>query len=254
MYTMIVVDDESEIRHGFCNFVPWSDIGFSIVADFSGAQEADDYLSRHAVDVIVMDIRMIGMSGLELIEIEAARHPETCLIVLSGYRDFDYAQRAMRFGVRYYLVKPVKYAQIMEVFTEIRHELDERRAGPAARPESADSIAESENENPNIRKIREYIHAHIRDVTLDGTAQFVRMNPYYLSTFFHRCTGEKFIDYLVHVRMKEAARLLTTTNMRIQDIAHQVGYSTPNSFARSFRLIYGITPREYRHNGVKESP
>lgn len=254
MYTMLVVDDENEIRNGFCNLFPWSEIDFTIVADFSSAQEADQYLQQNKVDVIVTDIRMMGMSGLELIENESRRHPDTCLIVLSGYRDFDYAQQAMRFGVRHYLVKPIKYAQIIEVFKQIHSELDVRQAKPPAEEKQpAAEPADSEKDNPTIEKIREFIQAHYRDVTLESTAQYIRMNPYYLSTFFHQHTGEKFIDYLTSIRMKEAARLLSQSAMRVQDIAHQVGYSTANSFSRSFRLIYGMTPREYRLHGAKET-
>ncbi len=248
MYTMIVVDDEREIRKGFCNFFPWTEIDFNIVADFSSAQEADEYLQQNKVDVLVTDIRMIGMSGLDLIENESKRHPETSFIVVSGYRDFDYAQRAMLFGVRHYLVKPIKYAQIMEVFTQIHRELDEHRIQSGTLPPKPEKI-DSESENPAIRKIKEFIHAHYEDVTLESAAQYIRMNPYYLSTFFHQHTGEKFIDYLMTARMKEAARLLSGSSLRIQDIARRVGYSTSNSFSRSFRLTYGMTPREYRLQG-----
>ena len=68
MYTMIVVDDEMEIRRGFCTYFPWQEIGFEIRADFKSAQEAEEYLKEHQTDVLVTDIRMRGMSGIELIE------------------------------------------------------------------------------------------------------------------------------------------------------------------------------------------
>ena len=254
MYRMIVVDDEREIRKGFCNYFPWSEIGFTVVADFSSAQEADEYLQHNSVDVVVTDIRLIGMSGLELIENEYRRNSDTCFIVISGYRDFDYAQQVMRFGVRHYMVKPIKYAQILEVFTQIHRELDEKRTPEASDLNSRPDNDETENENPTVKKIKEFIHVHYEDVTLESTAQYIRMNPYYLSTYFHQHTGEKFIDYLTRARMKEAARLLTRTSLKIQDIAGRVGYSTSNSFSRSFRLTYGLSPREYRLQERNEEP
>ena len=103
MYTMIVVDDEMEIRRGFCTYFPWQEIGFEIRADFKSAQEAEEYLKEHQTDVLVTDIRMRGMSGIELIEAVRNAGVNMEIVVISGYRDFDYAQR-----VRHYLVKPMK--------------------------------------------------------------------------------------------------------------------------------------------------
>ncbi|MCR4708396.1 MAG: helix-turn-helix domain-containing protein [Clostridiales bacterium] len=256
MYTMIVVDDEREIRKGFCTYFPWEKIGFSILADFSSAQAADEFLIRNPVDVVVTDIKMLSMSGLELIEAAHARAPETVFIVVSGYRNFEYARQAMRFGVRHYLVKPIKYAQIVEEFSQIRAELDAQRSGTISAGRAAEAQKTEQQgpdeENEMIRRIKEFIHVHYEDATLESTAQHVKINPYYLSTFFHQQTGEKFSDYLTRARMKEAARLLTRTSMQIQDIARRVGYTTSNSFSRSFRQCFQMTPKEYRLRGRSE--
>lgn len=250
---MIVVDDEREIRKGFCTYFPWTEIGFNILADFSSAQEADEFLSHNKVDVVVTDIKMIGMSGLELLEAQCARDPETVLIVVSGYRNFEYARQAMRFGVRHYMVKPIKYAQIVEEFGQIREELDaQRKVKEMTIPELPTEKTGCDEENETIRRIKEFIHAHYEDATLESTAQHVRINPYYLSTFFHQQTGEKFSDYVTRARMKEAARLLVRTSMQIQDIARRVGYTTSNSFSRSFRQCFNVTPKEYRLRGRGE--
>lgn len=254
MYTMIVVDDEREIRKGFCTYFPWAEIGFTILADFSSAQEADEFLQRNVVDVVVTDIKMLGMSGLELIEAGHRRNPDTHFVIVSGYRNFEYARQAMRFGVRHYLVKPTKYAQIVEVFSQIRTELDEARRNQVnALVENEPEKQAQEDENKTIHRIKEYIHAHYEDATLESTALHVKINPYYLSTFFHQQTGEKFSDYLIRSRMKEAARLLLRTSMQIQDIARRVGYTTSNSFSRSFRQCFGMTPKEYRLQGRGEN-
>ena len=231
MYTMIVVDDEMEIRRGFCTYFPWQEIGFEIRADFKSAQEAEEYLKEHQTDVLVTDIRMRGMSGIELIE--AVRN----------------AQQVMKMRVRHYLVKPMKYAQIMEVFTEIRQELDAKNGvqnREEVKPIQEKTEATKNETNEVIRRVKNYIYDHMEDVTLELAAESVRMNPQYLSSYFHQQTGEKFGDYLLKKRMKEAARLLVRSSMRIQEIAVRVGYSTANSFSRSFRQFYGMTPKEYR--------
>lgn len=250
VYSMIVVDDERESRKGFCTYFPWTEIGFTILADFSSAQEADEFLGRSKVDLVVTEIKMSGMSGLELIEAQYARNPETILVVVSGYRNFEYARQAMRFGVRHYMVKPIKYAQIVEEFGRIREELDARRnVKERTIPELPGEKQDCGEENETIRRIKEFIHAHYEDATLESAAQHVKINPYYLSTFFHQQTGGKFSDYLTRARLKEAARLLVRTSMQIQDVARRVGYTTSNSFSRSFRQCFGVTPKEYRLRG-----
>ena len=230
MYTMIVVDDEMEIRRGFCTYFPWQEIGFEIRADFKSAQEAEEYLKEHQTDVLVTDIRMRGMSGIELIEAVRNAGVNMEIVVISGYRDFDYAQQVMKMRVRHYLVKPMKYVQNREEVKPIQEKTE----------------ATKNETNEVIRRVKNYIYDHMEDVTLELAAESVRMNPQYLSSYFHQQTGEKFGDYLLKKRMKEAARLLVRSSMRIQEIAVRVGYSTANSFSRSFRQFYGMTPKEYR--------
>lgn len=257
MYSLVIVDDEREIRKGFCNYFPWSEIGFKIVADYESAQEADEYLREHPVDVLVTDIRMQGMSGLELIESLRKRQDKTKVVVISGYRDFEYARQAMKLGVRHYLVKPVKFSQISEVFGEICKELDMERAQQKEAEAPAENVdAHPADGQPNeiIRRVKSYVHKHYEDATLESAAKSVKMNPYYLSSYFHQQTNEKFSDYLIRVRMREAARLLTRTSMQIQEVAQRVGYTTANSFSRSFRQYYNVTPKEYRlHNDGDET-
>ena len=86
----------------------------------------------------------------------------------------------------------------------------------------------------------------MQDATLAIIADYVRMNPYYLSSFYHQQTGEKLSDYLFGVRMQRAGQLLRETDERIAQIAQEVGYTTSNSFSRGFSQYYGMTPREYR--------
>ena len=219
-------------------------MGFSIVADFRSAQQADEYLRNHTVDVLVTDIRMQGMSGLELIETLRERGEKTQVVIISGYRDFEYARQAMRLGVKYYLVKPIRFAQVSEVFLMIRQELGTQSSGKG----SGDKT-----ENEIVKRVKNYVHQHYEDATLEQAAESVRMSPYYLSSYFHQQTGEKFIDYLTRARMKEAARLLLHSRLRINEIASLVGYTTANSFSRAFRQYYEMTPKEYRQSDKERS-
>ena len=94
MYRLLVADDEKKLLSGLCDFYPWKELGFQIVARAENGQEVLEYLSRNPVDVVFTDISMPVMSGMELAEILYREYPEVKVVFLSGYADFKYAQQA----------------------------------------------------------------------------------------------------------------------------------------------------------------
>lgn len=107
MYKVLLVDDEYMILQGLKVIVDWQALGFEVVATARSAKEALTYLDDCAVDVMISDVNMPGMTGLELIE--AARNvlPHLQTLILSGYQEFSYVQRAMELETKGYLLKPV---------------------------------------------------------------------------------------------------------------------------------------------------
>ena len=112
MYSLLLVDDETLILDGLYNNIAWEDSGFTDVYKADDAQKALEILDRRRVDVVVTDISMPGLSGLELCERIRARWPLCRVVMLTGYRDFEYACRAVELGVYQYLVKPVRYEDL----------------------------------------------------------------------------------------------------------------------------------------------
>ena len=128
MYRLIVVDDEEIIRGGLCQCVDWASLGFEVAADFEDGSEALEYLSEHSCDVVMTDIMMSRVNGLELARQIHEEHPEIKVLLLSGYQEFEYAKQAMQYGVSDYLLKPFRSAEIRTVFENLRRQLDEERA------------------------------------------------------------------------------------------------------------------------------
>lgn len=105
-----------------------------------------------------------------------------------------------------------------------------------------------------INSIHTYISAHYSDeITLSSIAQVVHLSPYYISKLFKKTTGENFIDYLTSVRMERAMELLTSPEVRIYDVAEQVGYKSTKHFSQVFRNYTGKTPSEYRQIYYRDS-
>ncbi|HEY0826950.1 MAG TPA: response regulator, partial [Bacilli bacterium] len=125
MYKVILIDDEVTIRSGLKSKIDWESIGFCICGEAANGRDALDFLEMMEVHVMITDIRMPIMNGLELLKQCSQRFPMIKIIVLSGYDDFSYVKIALQNGAKGYLLKPVHRNELIETLTKIRSELDE---------------------------------------------------------------------------------------------------------------------------------
>ncbi len=126
-YSMIIVDDERIIREGLKKYIEKLDSGFCVKELFEDGKEAIEYLSEHEVDLVITDICMTEIDGLEVAAYIKNNLPDTEVVILSGYRNFEYAQKAISCGVTRYILKPVKKAEIAEILKSVRQCLDEKK-------------------------------------------------------------------------------------------------------------------------------
>lgn len=238
MYNLLIVDDESRIRKGLAEHFPWKDLGFAVVGLCPNGKAAKAFVERNDVDVVVTDIRMPVMDGLQLAEFLATSYPRIIIVFVSGYTDFEYAQKALHYAVKEYILKPLKYDQIISVFTSIRKTLDEERKTEVAQSKCYyDRI---------IELVKEYVRENYDSATLEGAATKAELSPNYLSRIFKRRTGTNFGDFLLETKMRKAAVLLGDVHLKIYHVSSELGYDNPKNFARAFKRTYGRTPREFR--------
>jgi two-component system, response regulator YesN len=252
MYKLLIADDEYEIRNGLSNYFPWNDIGFEVVHQASNGVEVLQYLKVHSVDAILCDIRMPVMTGIDLAKELYTQKSPVKIIFLSGYKEFDYAQKAINYGVKNYILKPTKYDELLSIFTKIKEELDrEKQSASAFNTDNLEpSIIEKENVKPLdsdriIVRIKAYVMENYKDASLEGASQMVHMNPHYISKYFKEKTGENFSDFVVGVKMSKAADLLNHSNHKVYEISELIGYSNSKNFTRSFRKYFGKSPSEF---------
>lgn len=123
MIKVLLVDDERIILDGISRMVDWASLGTELIGTARNGVEAFERIKRDSPDIVITDIRMPGMDGLELVQAAYAHNPRIRFVVLSGFGEFDYASRAMQFGVRHYLLKPTNEAKIGEALAELVEEL-----------------------------------------------------------------------------------------------------------------------------------
>jgi YesN/AraC family two-component response regulator len=249
VYKLVAVDDEEDTRDTLCNCFPWEAVGFTIVKQANSGLEALHYVQEHEVDALLCDIRMPVMSGLELCKIIHERKLGIRVVLLSAYRDFEYARQAMQYGVSRYMVKPAKYDDIVQAFTQLKDELD--AAGTPASRKPHDQGEPEEllvgADDPVISGIVDYVKQHYRTATLQQVSDVVNMNASYVSVYFKKKTGIHFSDYLLKARMEKAAELLLSSHLKSFEVSETVGYANPKNFIRSFKQYYGKTPGQFKN-------
>ncbi|MEY8354819.1 response regulator [Lachnospiraceae bacterium 54-53] len=161
--TLLIADDEAAIRNGLSTVVPWEQFGIAIVGTAEDGREAYDIIKACHPDIVITDIRMPGMDGLELMEKIRNEKLQTNFIILSGYGDFKYAQKAIQLGAKNYFLKPIK---IDELVTEIRHQKEEILQSDHMNSYSAYLNVKSEPKEKFLKRLLKnefYSYEEIRD-------------------------------------------------------------------------------------------
>lgn len=135
MYTLIIVDDDELIRKGLEKVIQWEQMGFSVKRTFRSAVEALEYLKDNPVDVILTDIRMPQMSGLELIQEAKGYQKQVKAVIISGYGEFELAKQALVLKVEDYLLKPLGQEEVEAVFLKLKRGLDQERQAKSSEEE-----------------------------------------------------------------------------------------------------------------------
>lgn len=198
---------------------------------------ARDMLDKYQPELLITDIRMPKISGLDLCRHIFERKYSTKVMILSGYGEFEYAKQAIQYGVSEYLLKPI----LKEEFEEILEKMLERHFAMQKEQQ------EKEKTGDVIFEVENYIKENIEsDLSLELLASVVHLNPSYLSRYFKESTGENLSNYVTRCKMEKAAWLLDNTEQKINEIMLQLGYQKSQHFAKIFREQYGVSPKEYK--------
>ncbi len=246
MYKLIIIDDEKRILEGIANIFPWDSIGFSVEGVFTNGRQALTYLITHSVNVVMTDIKMPEMDGIELIK-ELEKYSNIKIVLFSSFQNYEYFRSAIKYRVTDYLLKPIKYEELVHCFTEIKRELDNEKnvaSIPVEQPQSYyDKV---------VAMVKEYIETNYRDASLEKAAALVSLSSSYLSKIFKEYAEIGFSDYLMKIRMAKACEFLEDIHYKSYEIANRVGYDNPKNFSRAFRSFYNVSPTEYRNKKTKD--
>ncbi len=125
MYKVLLVDDEALTREAVSENIPWGDMGYELIASCENGREAMEQMKLNTPDLLLTDICMPYVDGIELARYVYENHPDTRTVIISGYDEFEYAKQAVRYQVMEYILKPVTPKELMEVLVRAKESLDE---------------------------------------------------------------------------------------------------------------------------------
>jgi len=242
--TILIVDDEKWALVYLKSLFHKPDQGFEVVATCRESNEAIGEVEKKKPDILITDIRMPHINGLELIEHIRNLDIPCQIVVVSAFSEFAYAQKAIGLGVCEYLVKPVAEKDANEVLSKIRIRLKEKIIPLPDEAEPACNDSEMQN---NFGRLCSFIEKNYNQrLYLKDLAREFGIAPNYCCTLFAREKGMTFSQYVTRLRMEKAASLLRFKELTINMIASMVGFDDYSYFDKNFKRYFGLTPTEFR--------
>ncbi len=250
MYKVFLADDEPWVMLGIKNLIDWGEEGFIICGEATDGIKAWERICRLNPDLILADIQMPGMTGIELIEKIRQEKMTTEVVFVSGYSDFEYARAGLRLGCAEYLLKPVYEEDLKSALQRIKKRLDEKNKNEQKQVESDEAVNEQSNgymsEKKVAEQIVEYIQEHYCDLRQQDLADHFCMSNSVVSQLIKKYMGKTYSSYVLDLRIKKAQELLRITNYSITEIAEKVGYNDYFYFVKVFKKATGLSPTAYR--------
>lgn len=240
MLKVVVIEDEELVRRGIVMAVDWASVDCEVVGEASNGEAGLELIARERPDIVVTDIRMPRMDGLEMLRRLREEGCGASVILLTAYSDFTYAQSALKLGAVDYLLKPFHDGEL---------EAAVQRISGREQPRPGD-FADISSKNRNVMQAIEYMNANYNDPELNvgAVARSVGLSEGHLSHIFKKETGYTLNGYITACRMHMAMHLLRERRLRVSEVAERVGYRDIAYFSSTFKKFTGSSPTEYQNS------
>lgn len=243
MLKVVIADDEPFVREGLKSLIDWEKIGVRLVGDFENGKDLIGNLPVLLPDIVITDIQMPSVSGLQIAKYISENYKNVIVILLTAYSKFQYAKEAIEYGVKHYVVKNDLLDELPLILAKIVSE----NAESENQSDLNNDDAYIENCAYVIQNIEKYIEENLdKKLSLTDIAESIHMNKSYISRMFKEKAGENLFDYINKRKIEKAKQLIKNNELRMYEIALNVGMEDTAYFSRVFKKYEGISPSEYQ--------
>jgi len=268
MYKLMIVEDEPLIRSGLKQYFDWKELGVHTIIEAENGKDGVDTALIELPHLVITDIRMPVMDGLEMIGQLRSKLPDTLFIILTGHNEFEYAQKAIHYGGVYdYLLKPLQYEKSFSVIVNCLEKIRQKQLTPQpferltvsnldpGTKQGAGIALNETNDNKQVildglqlfTKIESYIKQHMdQELTLNMVAEHFFYNPSYLSRLFKTKLNKNYMTFVSEIRINHALQCLKISQYSITEVSILCGYKSYKHFVKVFKSVTKMTPTEYR--------
>lgn len=242
MFKVFIVEDEEKSRKLLKMLILELNMGFEVVGEAGNGRTALDTPELSEADVILTDIRMPLMDGIEFAEKALQKNRKYRIIIVTAYDEFEYARKGIQIGVKDFILKPFKRAELAEALSKVKAELQAEQTAEDGNPLSLNLAG----------KVKEYIKENLSDpdLSLIKAAEKFYVNSSYLSRQFKKECDVTFGEYLMKARIDKAILYLENSSMKAYEIGERVGIPDSKYFGKCFKKITGVSIQEYRRKKV----
>lgn len=240
-YNVMLVEDEVLLMKSLTRHIEALDMGFKVVCQCANGALALKALEDQNIHLIITDIMMPVMNGLQLSKTVSEQYPYIKRLILTGYAEFEYAKEALRSGVSDYLLKPVAPDKLEEALVKIKLEL-----GKEYKLEEEHAML-GQNAAQIVEYASKFMLEHYMDnIDMTHFSQELGFSSAYLTKIFNKYKGCTPVKYLTDIRINRARQLLLNTDLPIRQIGEKVGYPDQFHFSKTFRKATGDSPSTFR--------
>jgi two-component system, response regulator YesN len=239
MWNVMVADDEAYIREALQKLIHWEKMGCTLSKVVCNGQELIDQMQEGYPDIIITDIQMPLVNGLEVCKFVYEYCPETQVILLTAYSDFEYAKTAIRYSACDYVLKISVMEELPEAVNKAIEKLEKSRR----------EIEKTEKDEPGTLylQIEQYIEQNFKSkISLDEIADALHANRSYLSRLYKNKKGINLFDAILDRRIEAAKEYMMNTDMKTYEISGAVGIEDAGYFSKMFKKKTGVSPKDYR--------
>ena len=251
MLKVLIVDDEELVRRGIVMETDWRRIGCMVVAEAENGKEGLAMVEKYQPDVIVTDIRMPVMTGLEMVKAARDGGCKAKVIFLTAYNDFEYARDALKLGAADYLLKPFEDGELETVISQICEIYAEGKSDDAKEvTDSVNAFLElpKGDKSKYVSEALNFVAANLdaQDLCVGMIAEHLGLSEGHLSHLFKKETSYTVNAYITRYRIRRAMELLRDCRVKVYEVAEQVGYKDITYFSTVFKKLVGINPSEFQ--------